>query len=175
MLDNLRESLPVLLDLLQYVAYVLGVLEVGVGTGGLIKLSTDPRSINTAKPIGELAVGGIMMSNSAWLPLVISSFTSDYESTANILSYLGNTGGASPMAALARTVVAFAQFLGVIAIVKGWHLMKKATNSQSQHHGEDAAWAGFWHLAFGAAAANMNWTLQLASWFFGFPLPSFLT
>lgn len=174
MFENLSESLPVILDLTQYIAYIIGIAAITVGLGGLMKLSSDPRSASLGKPIGEIFVGGMLMTTDRYLPLIISSFTSDYQATTNVLSYLGAGGGSSAMEQAFKSVLSFAQFLGVIAILRGMLLFKKASNPTAQGSGEDAAYSGLMFVVFGSLAANMKWTLTVASSFFGFPLPSFL-
>lgn len=174
MFDNLGDSLPAALDLTQYLAYVMGVVSVWFGTGGMMKLSTDPRSNTLGKPLGELFFGGILMSNGFWLPMLVSSFTEDYQSTANVLSYLGSSHGASAMEQAFKSVISFTQFLGIIAVMRGVFHLKRASNPTAQHGGEDAAMSGLMFIVFGSFAANMMWTLKVASSFLGFPLPSFL-
>lgn len=173
MFDSISESLPIFLGLTRYIAYVLGFIAVSVSVVGFMKNSTDPRSASLGKPAGEMVVGGALMSNDLWLPMIISSFTSDYQSTTNVLSYLGGGGNSSVMEQAFKTVLSFAQFLGVVAILRGMLLLKKASNPTAQGSGEDAASSGSMFLFFGSLAANMKFTLVAAASFFGFPIPSF--
>ena len=173
MLVNLSAALPALLDLVRYVAYMMGAIAVAFGIGGLMKLSGDPRE-STSKPTGELVVGGAFLAIDYWLPMLISTFTSDVAGISNILSYSGANSGTNAMGAMFKSVMMFAQFLGVIGILKGMHLFKKASNPVGQNSGEDAAIAGMWFIVFGSFAANITFTLQMASSFLGFPLPSFI-
>lgn len=174
MLDNLAQSLPDALNLARYLFYFGGFVAACFGVVGLMKVSTDPRSNHLSKHLGELFFGGMLMANDAWIPLLISSFTTDFESTQNVLSYLGSSNSASPMEQMFKTVIVFAQLLGVFAIARGMFLFKRASNPTAQHGGEDAALSGLMFLGFGSLAANLPWTLKVVSSFFGFPLPSFL-
>lgn len=174
MFDGADQSLPVLLDMVHYVASIIGTVSIWFGTSGFMYLSTDPRSHSFGKPFGEIVFGGVLLANQYWVPLIVSSITADYATTTNILSSTGSVSGASPMEHMFKTIVMFAQILGVIAVIRGIHLFKKATNSSGQHGGEDAGMSGLMFVVFGSAAANMPWTLKALSSFMGFPIPSFL-
>lgn len=173
MLDNVRETLPIILDLVLYGSYCLGTVLVTLGVGDFIKISTDPRESSPKVGIGNLMVGGLFLSTGSWIPVVISSFTDDYMSSANILSYLGSASSGSPMEQMMKTIMAFGQFLGVLGILRGTYLFRAAT-SATQHGGEEAATSGLMFIGFGSLAANMRWTIQGLSWLLGFPVPTFL-
>ena len=173
MLDNLRETLPVLLDLVLVGSMFFGTFFVMFGVSDLIKLSTDPRETSPKRAFGNLMAGGVLMTPGAWIPLVITSFTDNYTASSNLLSYLGSASSASPMEQMMRTIMAFGQLLGVIAILRGIYLFRAAT-SATQQGGEDAAMSGLLFIGFGSLAVNMRWALQGLSWLFGFPVPTFL-
>ena len=176
MTNALRENIPVLLALLEFVAYALGLVSIGYGTKNLMGFSSDPRSQNIGKPVGELFFGGALLSNSFWIPMLVTSVTGeDLGSASNILSYSAQTGG-SEMENLFRVVISFAQLLGIFAILRGIHLLRRASNASGggQQQGEDAAYAGLSFIFFGAMAANFRWTLTMAAQFFNFKVPDFL-
>lgn len=155
MLQNLTDTMPELMRLVTALAYVLGMIFVVKGVGGLKQLG-ESRTHHTQKEArGDLitiAVGAALL----YLPSSVHTGISTFWTNSSPLQYVPQ-GVSGPWGDLLADVFTIVQFIGTVAFIRGLVML-----SQLSGHGGHQASLGkaLTHMIAGIFCINIYQFLQ---------------
>lgn len=158
-------------NLVALLAFIVGLTYLVAGVLRMAKTGTDARASNPKDVIIYLIIGGVLISLSSVLPLMLSTvFGSDTDSISKMssfqgISWSGIVGDGATTDAADAVVIAilkFIQIIGIIAFFRGWMIVKKAVEG-----GQATIPQGVTHIIGGAMAINMDKMLEVLDKTFG--------
>lgn len=175
LLQNLDESLPALLSLVQAGAYMLGVMYITIGISAAVRKSSDPRGVPGARPIASTLSGGALIAIGTVAAAFVESATGDGWNVVPQLSHFATAQNANVanMQVLLKVVQLFG-YLGVIRGVMLWNKAGESAGGHNAHQADDQVLSGAVYCFFGAMGINILGVLRGVSSFTGLQLPSFL-
>ncbi|MDD3759804.1 MAG: hypothetical protein PHO57_03120 [Acidithiobacillus sp.] len=147
MFANMTSSLPPVLKMVFGAAYVLGAAYIIIALRRLWKMGTGDPHIHTESIVMGLAIGGCLVAAPTAVGADIGTFFATTHPSP--LQYAG-PGGAE-MATAAKAIVLFIQIVGVIAVIRGFMILRAVAHGNSR----DTVSKGATHIVGGAMAANV--------------------
>ena len=156
-------------SLIAVLGYVIGATFIFTGLLRMAKAGTDPRAANPKDIIVLFVIGSVLLSISSALPIMLSTlFGSPGVSSMTSfqgIDWSGIVGSGANTAAADNTIkaiLAFVQIVGGIAFLRGWLLVKKATEGGQATIAQAAT-----HIIGGAMAINIDVMLKIIDTTFG--------
>ena len=163
MFANLNSSLsPVLLAVFGF-SYLLGGVFVFIALRRLWKMGAGDPHIHTESILMGMAIAGCLIAAPTAVGADIGTFFA--VNAPSPLQYSG-PGGTS-MSAAAGAIVLFVQIVGVIAVIRGFMILRAVAHGNTR----DTPAKGFTHIVGGAFAANVVGAALMLGNTFGYQLP----
>lgn len=147
MFAHLLGSLPPILQMIFGGAYVLGMVYIIIALRRLHKMGTGDPHVHIESVLMGFAIAGCLIAAPTAVGADIGTFFATTHPSP--LQYSG-PGGAE-MTNAAKAIVLFIQIIGVIAIIRGFMILRSISHGNSR----DTAAKGFTHILGGAFAANI--------------------
>ncbi|MDD2748725.1 MAG: hypothetical protein PHX24_01440 [Acidithiobacillus sp.] len=163
MFAHLGGSLPPVLKMVFGLAYVIGGAYIFIALRRLWKLGTGDPHVHTESIVMGMAIGGCLIAAPTAVGADLGTFFAT--TTPSVLQYTG-PGGAN-MAAAAKAIVLFIQIVGVIAIIRGFMILRAVSHGNTR----DTTAKGMTHIAGGAMAANVVSAALILATTVGMSLP----
>lgn len=162
---GLMESYPGMYMATNAIIYLMGGVLVLVTIRKLYAYSgrSGGRDVNLVSIIVTFMVAIIFLN----MPEMIGDITkTTFGANANFMEY-AKQGGGAPFKQSMTAVLAFIQFIGYIAFVRGWLVIKSVGDGEAQ---EGGLLRGIMHIIGGVAAVHIDKTLAILSSTFGLHL-----
>lgn len=147
MFAHLGGSLPPVLKMVFGGAYVLGAYYVFIALRRLWKMGAGDPHIHSESIFMGMAIAGCLIAAPTAIGADLGTFFTT--TTPSPLQYTGPGGGS--MTAAAKAIVLFIQIVGVIAVVRGFMILRAVSHGNSR----DTTAKGMTHIIGGAFAANV--------------------
>jgi prepilin signal peptidase PulO-like enzyme (type II secretory pathway) len=147
MFANLGGSLPPVLRMVFGFAYVLGGYYVFVALRRLWKMGNGDPHIHTESIAMGFAIAGCLIAAPTAVGADLGTFFATTHPSA--LQYSGP--GGPEMTTAAKAIVLFIQIVGVIAVIRGFMILRAVAHGNSR----DTTAKGMTHILGGAFAANV--------------------
>lgn len=147
MFANLNGSLPPVLRMVFGMAYVVGAYYVFIALRRLWKLGNGDPHVHAESVVMGLAIAGCLIAAPTAVAADLGTFFAT--NTPSVLQYSGP--GGSNMATAAKAIVLFIQIVGVIAVIRGFMILRAIAHGNSRDTVSKAAT----HIFGGAFAANV--------------------
>ena len=167
MFANFASSSVSLMNLVVGAGFVLGILISGKSLMSFKEYSESGGRTQLKTPIGLFFVGICLIALPGSINVATETLSLGANSGTNLFSEGGGGGGIPGMDAAMRGVLLFVKLVGHIAIFRGFLIVKRA--AEGQQGGEMGR--ALTHILGGAAAVNINQTINILANTVGMPMP----
>lgn len=147
MFANMMSSLPPILKMVFGASYVIGIYYVFIALRRLWKMGTGDPHIHTESVVMGLAIAGCLIA----APTAVGSDLGTFFATTHPSPLQYNGPGGAEMGTAAKAIVLFIQIVGVIAVIRGFMILRAVAHGNSR----DTVSKGMTHIVGGAMAANV--------------------
>lgn len=154
--------------LAQVVAMGIGIFYcAGALQKGIRKSASPGSDISGQSIFASFFIGALIVNFSGAMDSTLGSLGEPDTSYANAISYIDTAASAGAFAPAITAILTIVSTFGWWYALKGWTMLRKASNGGGGGGYEDYAWKGFIHILGGAALVNINATLDAFQGTFG--------
>lgn len=165
MLGSLMESFPGLVNFMNLLTGLIGVILMGTSIFKFIEFDRSNGQVRLITPFMHLFVGAALYFFSASADTMLGTVFGGSASVNSLLAYSGG-GVSEKQAQFIKSMVMVIRLIGYVAFIKGCLLLKKIGDGT---HGSDEAFSkAIIHILFGVMAINIVATVNVISSTFGF-------
>jgi hypothetical protein len=157
---NIAQDILTLQTFAQTLALGIGLWYCGTAISTAIKKSASPGSDISGRAIfASFLIGAVIFNFTGAMTATIGSLGESSTTYGSMISYSG-ASSAGDFASAINAILTIVSTFGWWYALKGWTMLRKASNGGGGGGYEDYAWKGFVHILGGAAIVNITATLD---------------